>query len=72
MARPRSPRGINKVCAQCGLECKQSAGAEIIVCPLFRATGVDPAKLRKPLRRARKQRAVPGAVNRSGQPVSGA
>jgi hypothetical protein len=67
MARPRKLRGVNKVCAQCELGCKQSADAELVSCPLFRAPPPDPAKLAKPLREGRRVRYIPGAANRSGR-----
>lgn len=66
MARPRSLHGVNKVCAQCDGLCKQSSGLEVLECPLFRATGADPAKLGKPLREARRTRYVP---NRPSTPA---
>jgi len=61
MARPKNPNGINKVCSQCLGLCKQSSDIELERCPLFRARGPDPSKLRKPLRLVRYTRQPFGA-----------
>ena len=49
MARPRELSGVNKICAQCAMGCKQAAGTVIIDCPIFRAAPPNPPKLKKSL-----------------------
>ena len=72
MGRPKSSHGVNKVCAQCTNNCKQSSDAELLLCPLFRATGADPTKLVKPVRRARHSRHTSSLVNHARLPMPGA
>lgn len=69
MGRPKSSHGVNKVCTQCSGDCKQSSDAELVMCPLFRATGADPSKLAKPVRRARQGRHTSSQVYQTSLPL---